>query len=237
MFQSILILAATEEGRWRLGIGDPTPIGWFTVVAYLAAAIACGACAVAERRALRRGEPARPALWLVISALLFFLGVNKQLDLQTLLATVGRDLARQQGWYANRRFYQGLFIAGLAVAGLVAMGLLAWLTRGLRRRFLVALVGIVFLFVFVLTRASSFHHVDVLLASELGGVRWNWILELGGIAIVAVGTVVAARDRRRVSRELERVARESADPRGTRSYKVGRGVVLPVDPPRRRWRR
>ena len=40
---------------------------------------------------------------------------------------------------------------------------------------------------FVVIRAASFHHVDAFLASRLGGLRWNWILELGGILIVAVG--------------------------------------------------
>jgi hypothetical protein len=39
---------------------------------------------------------------------------------------------------------------------------------------------------FVVIRASSFHHVDVLLASTLGGLRWNWILELSGIMVVGV---------------------------------------------------
>ena len=42
---------------------------------------------------------------------------------------------------------------------------------------------------FVVIRAASFHHVDALLASRLGGLKWNWILELGGILIVAVGAL------------------------------------------------
>ena len=44
----------------------------------------------------------------------------------------------------------------------------------------------VFILGFVLIRALSFHHVNALLGSRLGGVKWNWIFELGGIAIVAV---------------------------------------------------
>jgi hypothetical protein len=40
---------------------------------------------------------------------------------------------------------------------------------------------------FVIIRAASFHHVDALLAARLGGMKWNWILELGGIAAVAAG--------------------------------------------------
>ena len=40
------LLASFESGEWRLGIGDPTPIGWLTVFAYLVAAIVCGRVAL-----------------------------------------------------------------------------------------------------------------------------------------------------------------------------------------------
>ncbi len=43
-----------------------------------------------------------------------------------------------------------------------------------------------FILGFVLIRASSFHNVDVLLSARLGGVKWNWIFELGGIAVVGL---------------------------------------------------
>ena len=48
-------------------------------------------------------------------------------------------------------------------------------------------MGMVFVIGFVIIRASSFHHVDALLAARLGGMKWNWILELGGIAAVSLG--------------------------------------------------
>src|ERR1041384_5677187 len=35
------IFAFTDGDRWRPGIGDPTFIGWFTVVAYFATAYLC----------------------------------------------------------------------------------------------------------------------------------------------------------------------------------------------------
>ena len=37
---------------------------------------------------------------------------------------------------------------------------------------------------FVLIRAASFHHVDLLLRA--GPVRLNWVLELGGIGLIAL---------------------------------------------------
>ena len=46
-----------------------------------------------------------------------------------------------------------------------------------------------FILGFVVIRAASFHHVDAFLAARLGGIKWNWILELGGIAVVAAAAV------------------------------------------------
>ena len=72
--------------------------------------------------------------------------------------------------------------AGVAVA--LAMLRLAWpMSQGR----VCAGVGLAFLLAFVLMRASSFHHVDALLASTALGLRWNWILELSGIGAVATG--------------------------------------------------
>ena len=61
----------------------------------------------------------------------------------------------------------------------------------------VALVGIVFLCCFVAIRASSFHHVDRLLGADLGGLKINWIMELGGIVLVGLGAYGERRALRR----------------------------------------
>jgi hypothetical protein len=50
--------------------------------------------------------------------------------------------------------------------------------------------------VFVVTRAASFHHVDILISTTVLGVRMNWLLELPGPLLVAV---VALRRRRALS--------------------------------------
>ena len=94
------LLAATDiRGEWHLGIGDPTPMGWFIAFAYLAACLACASVWVAERRASRLGRPGSPLFWSVLTVLMLLLGVNKQLDLQTLLNDIGRRIARSEGWY------------------------------------------------------------------------------------------------------------------------------------------
>ena len=124
-----MVFAAMGEGGWRPGIGDPTVLGRITVAAYFAAMAACARVWRLDRRASRAGAPASPTLWLVLAVLLGLLGVNKQLDLQSLLTEIGRTLARRQDWYARRREVQAAFIAGIGVASLAALAALSWLAR------------------------------------------------------------------------------------------------------------
>jgi hypothetical protein len=187
-------------GDWSPGIGDPTPIGWLTVVAYFVAALACFS---ARRRTVAAGaglasnwsrrasatlrlERRAARLWLGLGVFLVALGINKQLDLQTALTELGRTLALARGWYARRREVQSEFIAGVSVGALAAGVALAFVARGQLRRFGMALTGAVFLLAFVLVRASSFHHVDALIHTRLLGLQVNWLLELSGIALIGL---------------------------------------------------
>ena len=83
--------------------------------------------------------------------------------------------------------------------GLVALGVFSWLARKEWKRNFVALLGTVFLYVFVLIRASSIHHVDIWLQWRILGMKWNWNwnLELGGIVVVGLGALLACIDDRR----------------------------------------
>jgi hypothetical protein len=166
-------------------------MGWFIAFAYLLATAGCAIVWTADRRTSRRGRAASPLFWTVLTFALLFLGINKQLDLQTLLNDVGRRMARSEGWYDQRRGYQVLFIAAVSVAGLIALGGLSWLARKQWKRNFLALLGTVFLYVFVLIRASSFHHVDMMLHWRFLGWTWNWVLELGGIVVVGLGALLA----------------------------------------------
>jgi hypothetical protein len=230
------LLAATDtRGDWHFGIGDPTPMGWFIAFAYLAAATACAIVWAAERKTNRRGQTSSPLFWLVLTVSLLFLGINKQLDLQTLLNDVGRRMARSEGWYDQRRSYQILFIAAVSIAGLLAVGGFSWLARKQSKRNFVALLGTVFLYVFVLIRASSIHHVDMMLHWQFLGWNWNWVLELGGIVVVGVGALLACIDDRRKLRE----AQTSDASQGPRRYTLERGIIVARgdDASRRRNRR
>ena len=181
-----VILASNDRGEWSLGIGDPTFIGWFTVFAYLAALLYC---VRAMRRARAEGPPARVLLlaWFALAGLMLALGINKQLDLQSWLTMVGREFAQRDGWYAERHEVQKVFIRAIILSGAAVLVLGAWLLRRHLRDMWLAGLGAVFITLFVMVRASSFHHVDIFLSHGPGGVRMNWVLELGGIACVLLG--------------------------------------------------
>ena len=179
--------------RWRPGIGDPTFVGWLTVAAYVIAALLAARAFATAHRAERRFRVSEPSvardqrsmkhLWLLITITMVLLGINKQLDLQTLLIQTVRDRAYAHGWYDDRRRYQVDFIlVVLAVSVLFGIALSLRLRRVLRR-VIFAVAGLGMLVVFVLIRASSFHYVDR--ALSLGGrFKVNAVLELSGIGLI-----------------------------------------------------
>jgi hypothetical protein len=179
-----LLLVQTASDQWEPGIGDPTFMGWLTVFAYFGASFLC---LRATRVARGIGAERRLVLaWGLLTAGMIFLGFNKQLDLQSLVTVIGRRMAFRGGWYARRHIYQRWFIEGLLAAGLLALAIGGFVMRRHLREFWLAGCGAVFIVVFVMVRASSFHHVDLFLRDGPGGVRMNWILELSGIACIAI---------------------------------------------------
>jgi hypothetical protein len=166
-------------GSWSPGIGDPTIVGWITTFLYFVTVVQMW-------RVMRRIDRVsfEWTVWRVLLVCMLALGINKQLDLQTALTEGGRILAHQQGWYENRYEVQKMFIAalcGAAVTGCIAVAVLAYQMPGLTR---LALCGFIVLAAFVLIRAASFHHVDILLSQSTFGLKYNWILEIGGILLV-----------------------------------------------------
>jgi hypothetical protein len=112
------------------------------------------------------------------------LGVNKQLDLQSFFTVLARQHALDHGWYEDRRAFQAWMIRSMLVAGLAAAAWTVWYMRKHWRHFALAAAGAIFLAVFIVIRAASFHHVDALLQSGALGVRFNAVFELSGIACV-----------------------------------------------------
>ena len=180
-------------GRWRPEIGDPTFMGWFTVAAYFFCALVAFIAAFVPNREDRRAH----LLWLGIAFFMILLGINKQLDLQSLFTEMGRQVARKQGWMEHRRTVQFWFIVGLGVTAISGFIMLNVVMRNVFRRFMLAFSGLFFLVSFIVIRAASFHHFDEAIHFRIFSAKLNWILELGGISLVALaGIQEIARKRR-----------------------------------------
>ena len=189
---------------WQPGIGDPTFVGWFTVSAYAVAAMLSYRCyrhaassEASSRRDILSARVQRP-FWLITTIFLVVLGINKQLDLQSLLTAIGRTLAKGEGWYGRRRTAQYTFILCISATGAITsiVGLWAFRKGGAWVR--LALPGLITLIAFVVIRAVSFHHVDEMLGRRVWMFNLNHVLELGGIAIVSLAAfgATAARKKR-----------------------------------------
>jgi hypothetical protein len=204
MVFALVVLQTVPDVRWRPGISDPSWAGWLTMAAYALAAclalLAYRSCR-SEAHRLEQTHPREAenerllaCFWLLACVTLTALGVNKQLDLQSLFTQVLRDAAREQGWYDNRRRYQLAFVVAIASTGVMGVGAMAWVMRRVLDRVWMAVLGLGWMTSFVVIRAASFHHVETFLRSITH--QGNVAFELSGIAMVAAGAGRALRSRR-----------------------------------------
>ena len=173
---------------WRPQLDNPNFLGWSVVAAYALASFACGWVAVKSPDSALEGR----RVWWVLSAVLLFLGINKQLNLQTLLIDVGRNAATDAGWYGRRRLIQAAFSTAFALFGL---GLL-WLFASQAKSFIVknrlAFAGVIVLLVFVVLRSSTINHADERFGLRLNDDQWAWVLELCGSILITLSAIAAA---------------------------------------------
>lgn len=184
----ICILADIDAaGNWSPGLGDNSIAGWVITLAYLGSLALClWAWRREDARWLAGTRGLRPRFWLAMAAAMLLLGLNKQLDLQTLVSVVGRRAAKSMGWYDQRRTVQSAFIAIVALIAITAVVGVAWWVRSAWRRYWLAAIGAAYLGVFIVLRAASFHHVDSVLYRLPGiGMYANRVLELTGILLIS----------------------------------------------------
>ena len=201
-----LLAAASDSAGRTLGCHDAYVAGWVIFLAYFLAAAACffamhvsmvGARMAAnykgnERRKSCRKKAYRASVlfWAMLGLLMLFLGVNKQIDMQTWLTEFGREIAREQGWYEERREIQMWFVAAVAAIGTLAMTFALAKTRQLLPRHVLAFLGVIVLGCFIMLRTSSFHDVTAFLRKDLLGIQANWVLELTGIGLIGFCAVM-----------------------------------------------
>ena len=183
------MLAYMEHDPWKLGFGDSTVLGWVTTVAYF---IATGLCLAYVLRAKRLSPTvqynSRRAFWWGLTVFMLFMSLNKQLDLQTLVLQVGRRIAWEQGWYAERVVVRKWIIVGFSFTSLILMIWLGWMCWRVWRQYILAFVGIVLLVLFVLIRASG--HTVVIWGYHPGIFSMYRIIEVGGIVCCGASALI-----------------------------------------------
>lgn len=180
-----------KEIYWRPSIGDPTLLGWTTVYAYICAGILSLACAVNTEKIFHDEHTNfHRFIWSGMALGLFALGINKQLDLQTLMTDVARLIAHKQGWYEERRIIQLVFVIAIAGISGASLLILIWSLRSLLRYYWLLLFGSAALGRFVIVRAASFYGVSLPEVSQIfGGLRINWLLELLALCIIILAAL------------------------------------------------
>lgn len=166
------------------------------IVLYVAAAGLCFWAAIKERAAQKHTyQPRVPRFWFVMGGLLTALGLLRLLDLHSWLDSMGRSVARSEGWYAQRRPMQTLLIVQGIIVGLGVLGLALWYARKIWRRYLLAIGACIALLTVVFVRAVSLHQVDHFLKDNdfLGLSVGTWI---EGLPLLAIGLAAAQAIRR-----------------------------------------
>jgi hypothetical protein len=149
-------LGIIVNGHWRLGIGDPTIIGWLITALYLTSTILCGIYAWRSDRTSPVNHQHR-IFWWALSVFLLLMAFNKQLDLQSWLMLEGRKMASTQGWYSQRKIVKVWFALGIAAFSLILITWLGWSLRLALKNCGLAIFGLILLFTFIVIRAGSFH--------------------------------------------------------------------------------
>ncbi|OQK17041.1 hypothetical protein AU255_03850 [Methyloprofundus sedimenti] len=88
--------------NWQPQIGDPTAMGWITVALYFFMALVAFKVIVSVP-VLFSAETAvkQKWFWSLVTLILLILGINKQLDLQSLFTAIGKYYAHRDGWYEH----------------------------------------------------------------------------------------------------------------------------------------
>ena len=194
IFQCGSVSAITKNGVWHAGIGDPTLLGWVTVLAYCIATLRCAF----KASKLDKNE-ANYRFWAYLAIFLLLLAINKQLDLQSWFTQAMRTAAQMQGWYEHRKSLQLLFIVSLSIGTLFTLISIRLFLEQSWHKYPLTWVGIVLLSTFILMRAASFSHIDQMIHYPIFGIRLNGVMEIGSIALIIFGSYFNKQTRKALS--------------------------------------
>jgi hypothetical protein len=218
------------DGGLSAVIGDSSLNGWATFIVYLATAWLCfrnsrGSVAVlgavAGRAALARS---RRRFWMVLAALVFLLGLTRQLDIQALLSELARKLLSLEGQYDTRAGLQLALVIAIGIFGMIGLGSALITFRRAEATVLTATAAAAILLVLTLIRLISLHDVDRFLGQGVPHARINNVIEIGALIVIAVASFLFWRRLREEgeSARLRAVSIQERRRRATEKRRSGR---------------
>ncbi len=185
---------AFNKVEWSFESHDPA-WAWFIVGMYSIAALLCLRALFCSQRSLFPKSIRKKCgiFWGILFAVMLFLACNKQLDMQTYITAVAREVAHAQGWYDQRRAIQKEVIIVLGLIAFLFLSYLIYMIYNLPSSYKISMVGALFTFTFIGMRASSFHHLDHYVAQTIYGVKLHILIEICGSLIVSIGALLSVR--------------------------------------------
>jgi len=180
--------------QWKPRMGDPSLSGWVITIAYSCAFFLCLTAGLLGHSSERQRDSAGSIiLWYIFSGIMLVFGVNKQLDLQTLLMRVGSRLSQVQGWYEFRRAVQLLFVVVLFAVFILFIVYMLRKLKGNWNYFTVTPLGTLIVLVWVMVRAALMQNIDFTVFHTHVHVhgRINHLIEFGGVVLTGLGAFIA----------------------------------------------
>lgn len=163
--------------EWLAQSGDTTFWSWIITAFYI---ITVGIAFFYLYRI--RTDKDRYFFWKCITAFLFMMGINKQLDIQILIVMIGRFVATHLGLLVYKNIIYHLVAAGLLVLFVTAGIYLAARAGRIVLQSLPSVSGVLILMLFVILRAEGIS------VSRIHGLE---LLGLGLIFLELLGRVIA----------------------------------------------
>jgi len=182
---TVVLMFECITDNWTLEVGDPHLRGWLIAIGYFLTAIL--ACIVMKQAGeIYKNSAKARVFWLGLILFLIFLGLNKQLDLQTLFSTVFKCHSQFEGWYDQRRHFQSIFVVVMAALFSIILGFIAWVLRENLRKDRLAILGLIFILVFIFIHAAYFHHFDFPFTIIIYETGMGSALEIIGICLICL---------------------------------------------------
>jgi hypothetical protein len=180
------------DNGWRFGLNDSYVSGYVICASYIAVSVLCLYTGFSSKRLVTCGEKKKVILlWGGLALTMLMLGINKQLDLQTLLIAVGRILFKSLGLLEIRREVQAVFAVIFAMVSAVSFLGITWILRTQLLNNKYVFYGIFLISSFIVMRALSINHIELTPVSLpfIARMHLGTIHEIAGIGCIGYGAI------------------------------------------------